>query len=134
MFNHLNKYHRILLGFLVASYLFSVFQRPLLEAVHLIGHLPQIIFSENKIHSYHYHDQQVHQHQMLSTIKNQSDDNDENPLPQNEQNNKKKIEFVKSNLLLPQIPISFSKSEFQFILPFNSTFFNIIVPPPQFFS
>jgi len=134
MFNHLNKYRRILLGFLVASYLFSVFQKPLLEAVHLISHLPQIIFSNNKIHSYHAHNQQVHQHQMLSTIANQSNTSDEQPQPINDQNNKKKIEFVEDNFNLPQINTSYFKSEFQFILPFNSIFHSILVPPPQFFS
>ena len=134
MFNHLNKYRRFLLGFLVASYLFSVFQKPLLEAVHLIGHLPQIIFSKNKIHSYHSHDHQVHQHQMLSTIANQSNTSDEQPVPISEQNNKKKIEFVECNANLPQINTSFFKSEFQYTFPSNYLFLNIIVPPPQFFA
>lgn len=134
MFNLLNKYRHFLLGFLVASYLFSVFQKPLLEVVHFVSHIPQIIFSEDKFHSYHSHDQQVHQHQMLSTIKNQSENNDTKSLPQNEQNNKKKIEFVESYFHVSQNTISFSKSEFQFILPLNSIFITVVVPPPQFFS
>jgi len=134
MFNQINKYRRVLLGFLVASYLFSVFQTPLLEAVHMVGHLPQIIFSNQKIHAYHSHDQEVHQHQMLSSIENESDENNESPLPPTEQNNKKKIEFVQSKLYDAPIIFSFFKSEFRYFLPFNSTFIDIIVPPPQFFS
>lgn len=134
MFDHLNKYRRLLLGLLVASYLFSVFQTPLLEAVHLAGHLPQIIFSNHKTHSYHSHDQQVHQHQMLSTIENESDDNDESPIPPSEQNNKKKIEFAQSTLYDAPVNSSFFKSGFRYFLPYNSTFIDIIVPPPQFFS
>jgi len=134
MFNQLNKYRRFLLGFLVASYLFSVFQTPLLEAVHMIGHLPQIIFSNQNVHSYHSHDQEVHQHQMLSSIENESNDSDESPLPLNEQNNKKKIEFVQSKFYDAIIISSFFKCEFRYFLPFNSTFFDIIVPPPQFLS
>ena len=134
MFNHLNKYRHILLGFLVLNYLFSVFQKPLLEAVHLVGHLPQVIFSDKKIHSYHAHNQQVHQHQLLSTIENQSNTSDEQPQPLSEQNNKKKIEFVQTNLFHSPITTSFFKSEFQYTLPFDCIVFNIIVPPPQFFS
>ena len=123
-----------MLGFLIASYLLSVFQKPLLEAVHLVGHLPQIIFLDSNPHSYHSHNQEIHQHQLLSTIENQSDGNEENPKPLKNQNNKKKIEFVESTFLDSKIITTFTKSEFQYLLPFRSIFFDIKVPPPQFFS
>ena len=132
MLNFLNRYRPFLFGLLIFSYVFSVFQKPIFEALHLICHIPGIIFSQEKIHSYDSHSQETHAHENLTTFYDSADEKGELPQPQNEQETKKKIEFLVEKYSNLGWRIIFSKKLFQINLPVQVVFIKIPNPPPKF--
>lgn len=132
MLKFLNTYRSFLFGLLIFSYVFSVFQKPIFETLHLICHIPGIIFSQEKIHSYDSHTQATHTHQNLTAFYDSADEKGEMPQPQSEQETKKKIEIldIKSSSLVWNI--CFSKKQFQINLPLQFVFIKIPNPPPKF--
>lgn len=132
MLKLLNTYRSLLFGLLIFSYVFSVFQKPIFETVHFIGHVPSLIFSQGKIHSFVSHAKELHSHENLAAFYTSIDENEEPPTPQNEQETKKKIEIVDQLSSICIWKILSAKKQFQINLPIQFVFKKIPIPPPQF--
>lgn len=131
MLNLLNTYRSFLFGLLIFSYVFSVFQKPIFEALHLISHAPAIIFSQEKIHSIDSHSTVNHTHENLTAFYDSTDEREDVPQPQSEQETKKKTECFDKNSSFLDSNILFSKKQFQINLPVQFVFIKIPNPPPK---
>lgn len=134
MFNQLNTYRHFLFGLLFAAYVFSVFHKPIFEALHLMCHLPGIVFSDEKIHSFQSHDDQVHQHESLVQLEKSTNENEDQSQVPIEKETKKKVELMDVNALNLFLAGSSFENNYKTILPFKSAFKIILSPPPQQFS
>lgn len=132
MLKFLNTYRSFLFGLLIFSYVFSVFQKPIFETFHLICHIPGIIFSQEKIHSYDSHSKTTHTHSNLTVFYDSTDEKGEIPQPQSEQETKKKIEFVDKKSSILDWSILIPKNQFQVNQPFQFVFIKIPNPPPKY--
>ena len=132
MLYFLNTYRSFLFGLLIISYVFSVFQKPLFETLHFICHVPGIIFSQEKIHTYNSHNKEDHFHKNLTAFYDSVDEKGELPQPQNEQKTKKKIEFLHKKSSNIDWSIFFFKKLYQINLPAPFVFIKIPDPPPKF--
>ena len=132
MLKYLNTYRSFLFGLLIFSYVFSVFQKPIFEALHLICHVPAIIFSDGKIHSFSTHNDEKHSHENLTAFHNTSDKNKDLPHSQNNQEIKKKIEISEVKFFTSDVAILLTKKRFQVISFYQSVFIKRPSPPPQF--
>ncbi len=132
MLNFLNTYRSFLFGLLIFSYVFSVLQKPIFETLHLACHLPDIIFSKEKIHSYDSHNYETHVHKNLTAFYDSSDEKEELPQSQNKQESKKKIEIIDEKYSSPYYSNFLAKKQFLINLPIQFVFIKIPSPPPQF--
>ncbi|MFK8009073.1 MAG: hypothetical protein AB8H03_22120 [Saprospiraceae bacterium] len=132
MLKLLNTYRSFLFGLLIFSYVFSVFQKPVFETLHLICHIPEIIFSQEQIHSYDSHSEVTHTHNNLTAFYDSIDGQGETPQPQSEQETKKKIESFNGKSSNVDWSVLFSKKQFQINLPIQFVFIKIPNPPPKF--
>jgi hypothetical protein len=110
---------------------FSVFQKPIFEVLHLACHIPSFIFSNEKVHSYQSHDKEIHSHENLTALYITTDENGELPQPPNESDTKKKIEIGDKNSSTLKSSILVSKNDFHINIPFQSVFIKRPNPPPQ---
>lgn len=134
MFDHLNTYRKFLLGLLIMSYSFNVFHKPVFEVLHLVYHIPGIVLSSVKVHSFESHDNEVHRHGTLAKLEMQTSDQDKSSPIKNIQEVKKKIEIVEKTTASTLEDTSVIFNNFQVILPFKSALKKINSPPPQRFS
>ncbi|MFK7776443.1 MAG: hypothetical protein AB8F94_30250 [Saprospiraceae bacterium] len=132
MLNSLNTYRSFLFGLLIISYVFSVFQKPIFETLHFACHLPDIIFSQGKIHSYDSHSQEIHAHENLTAFYDASDEKGETPPAQTIQEPKKKIQIIDKKYSSLDVVIFLAKKQFQLTSPLQFVFIKIPNPPPQF--
>lgn len=132
MINLLNTYRSFFFGLLIFSYVFSVFQKPIFETLHLLCHTPDIIFSNGKVHSFSDHEATLHSHENLAAIYNSTDEKGESPQPQSEQEIKKKVEMNEVYSSNSEWKTLAAKKQFQIHLPFQSIFQKIPNPPPRF--
>jgi hypothetical protein len=132
MLNFLNTYRSFLFGLLIFSYVFSVFQKPMFETLHLACHLPDIIFSQEKIHSYDSHSQSTHAHENLTAFYDSSDEDGESPQPQTNQEPKKKIQIIDEKYSSLDLIILPAKQQFLINSPVQFVFIKIPNPPPEF--
>lgn len=131
MLKFLNTYQSSLFGLLIFSYVFSIFQKPIFETLHLACHLPGIIFSQEKVHSYDSHSQATHAHENLTAFYDSSDKKGESPQSQTIQEPKKKIQIIDENYSSLDFTILFPKKEFLLNSPIQFVFIKIPNPPPK---
>lgn len=132
MLDFLNTYRSFLFGLLIFSYVFSVFQKPIFETLHLACHLPDIIFSQEKVHSYDSHSQSTHTHENLTVFYDSSDEKGESPQPQTNQEPKKKIQIIDKKYSSLDVTIFSSKKLSLINSPVQFVFIKIPNPPPEF--
>ena len=131
MLNFLNTYRSFLFGLLIFSYVFSVFHKPLFEVLHFMCHVPSILLSQSKIHSFNSHSKELHAHENLSIFYTATNENGDCPQTNNKQEVKKKVELNDKYLSIFSSGILHAKHQFQINLPFQFIFIKIPDPPPQ---
>ena len=132
MLKYLNTYRSFIFGLLVVSYVFSVFQKPIIEVAHFMCHVPSMVLNGEKIHSYSAHENQSHQHGNLEKIEFSKTENEDQPHPQNNQELKKKIEIIHKKTATTDLEKLISNKNFQVIFSFQTASIKILSPPPQF--
>lgn len=132
MIEYLNTYRSFLFGLLIFSYVFSVFQKPIIETLHFMCHVPGIIFSQEKVHTYNSHTHEAHTHENLTVLYDSDDEKEELPQSQNEQETKRKIEFLIENFSSLEWRILISKNLFRINIPAQFVLIKIPTPPPMF--
>jgi len=131
MLTNLHTYRSFLLGLLMFSYAFSIFQKPLLEITHFISHFQEFALAQEKIHTYHTHDGSNHKHDNLSLLED-SLNNEDQPQPSKKKVDlKKKVELVDTSLLFQPIDNPPRIANFLIILPTQIFFIKNPSPPPR---
>ena len=131
MLKYLSTYRSFIFGLLIVSYVFSVFQKPIIEVVHFMCHVPSIVFYGDKLHSFNAHANESHNHENLERIEFDKTENENQPQPQNNQEIKKKIEIVNQKTSIIDLENLDSKKSFQVIFSFQTASTKILSPPPQ---
>ncbi len=131
MLIRLQPYRHWVFGLLLLTYMSSSIGKNTVEVLHLISHIPDILFAKEVIHSFEAHSQDTHQHNALEKINDITDNNEEAPCSPNTNDLKKKVEIseirnfylVKKLSLKPTYPAyTFSRLE---------NFKQVPKPPPR---
>lgn len=134
MLKTLNIYRSFLYGFLLASYLFSVFQIPIFELAHLLSHTHQISPTHVKLHSYSTHHDHGHSHNVLQLLDDSNTESEEHSTNTNDLDLKKKAKI--NTILLANSFVSLQQNSNNFGSPKKPTclYQTLVIPPPQVYA
>ena len=88
---------------MLTAYVFTTFQKPVLEIIHLIAHSVNWTVSGFTYHSFAAHSED-HHHAFFSMIKEETGKGDAHKTPSSEKEVKKKVEMI-----TPETPIALSE-------------------------
>jgi len=131
MLKYLNKYRSFIFGLLIISYVFSVFQKPIIEGAHFMCHVPSMVLYGEEMHSFNAHANESHNHQNLENLGISKTEDKNQPQSQNNQEVKKKIEIVNQRTTTIDLEKLKSKKSFQIIFSFQTASSKVLGPPPQ---
>jgi len=133
MLKILNTYRSFFYGFLLLSYLLSVFQTPIFELAHLFSHTFQMSPSHAELHSYGTHHVHNHNHGILTLLDESTSESEDHSNNTQDLELKKKVEITTP--LFANLLTSFQlhSNTFGHLKKPNSLYQIPVAPPPQFF-
>lgn len=133
MLQILNTYKSILFSLLLASYLLSVFQVPVLELFHLLSHTHHHISSSTtEFHSYNsHHDHDDHNHRILNLLNDTNSQSDNHTNTSHDLELKKKVEINSVSTMNTIVSLLNNANNFGNLIKAITVYRAIVVPPPQ---